>query len=99
MLDSGMTDGMQQVRLAQPHTAIEKERVIRLARRLRDRLRCRVRKLIAAADDERGERVAGMEAWRHQLIVMVETIARELLAIGLSAIVIIARILVSVHSR
>ena len=52
---------MQQVGLAQPHTAVEKKRIIRFARRLRDGQGGGVREIIIVANDERVELVLRIE--------------------------------------
>ena len=50
-------DRIEQVRLAQPHTAIDKERVVRLPRLLCDRHAGGVGELVPGPDDEVLERV------------------------------------------
>ena len=56
-----VTDGVHEVRLAQTHAAVEEQRVVGRARRLRDGQRGRVRKPVRGADDERVERRFGVE--------------------------------------
>ena len=57
-----MPDGVHQVRLAEPHTAVDEQRVVGPRRRLGDRATRGVRKLIRRSDDERVEGVARIEA-------------------------------------
>ena len=54
-------DRVHQVRLAQPDTAVDEQRVVRARRRFRDRAAGRVRELIRRSDDEGVERVARIE--------------------------------------
>ena len=56
-----MPDRVQQVGLAQPGVTVDEQRVVRLGRRLGDRDRGRVREPVARADDERLERVLGVQ--------------------------------------
>ena len=56
-----LTDGVQQMRLAQSDAAIKKQRVVGFSRRLRDRQGCGVRKAVIVADDKRVEGVFGVE--------------------------------------
>ena len=64
VLQHVLPDRVHQVRLAQPHAAVDEQRVVRARRRLRDRAAGRVRELIRRADDEGVEGVAGIEAGR-----------------------------------
>ena len=57
-----MADGLHQVRLAEPHPAVEVQRVVRLAGRVGDGARGGVSELVARADDEVLEGVARVEA-------------------------------------
>ncbi len=61
-LDGGMSDGIGEVRFAESHPAVEKERIVVVARLSGDGFARRVRELVAGADDERRERVARDEA-------------------------------------
>ena len=56
-----VADGLHQMRLAQAHSAVEKERVVGFGRLLGDRSGRGVRELVGSADDERVERVARVE--------------------------------------
>jgi hypothetical protein len=56
-----VTDRVHQVRLAQTRPAVDEERVVVIAGLIRDRLRRRVRELIARADDEVVEGVLGQQ--------------------------------------
>ena len=57
-----LPDRLQEVRLAEPGAAVDQERVVRLAGRLGDGERRRVREPVGRADDERLERVLREEA-------------------------------------
>src|SRR5262249_8804264 len=57
-----MSDGVKQVRLAQPHAAIEEKGVVGLPRRLGYGLRGGVRELVATANDKGRKGVARIEA-------------------------------------
>ncbi len=50
----GVADSVEQVRFAQPDSAVQKQRVVRVARMIDDCQRRRVRKSIGLADDEVG---------------------------------------------
>ena len=52
-----LADGMQQMRFAEPDAAIEKQRIVRFAGRLRDRQRGGMREVVVLADDEGVERI------------------------------------------
>ena len=60
----GVTDRMHQMRLAQAHAAVQEQRIIRHARRLDDRKRRRVRKVVGLADHKRIERVFRIQRQR-----------------------------------
>ena len=57
-----LPDGLQQMRLAQPHAAVEKQRVVRFPRCLCDRQRRSVRKTVVVADNEGVECVSRIES-------------------------------------
>ncbi len=61
MRDDVMSDGVHQVRLAQPDPAVDEQRVIRARRRFRHGAARRVRELIRCADDEGVEGIAWAE--------------------------------------
>ncbi len=56
-----LADGVQQMGLAQTDAAIKKKRIVGFARRLRDRQRGGMGEIVVVADDERVERVFGIE--------------------------------------
>ena len=64
--DDMLADGVQQMGLAQTDPAVEEQRVVRLAGRLRHRQRGGVGKIVVVADHERVERVLRVET---QLVV------------------------------
>ena len=64
VLQHVVPDRVHQVRLAEPHAAVDEQRVVRARRRFGDRAAGRVRELIRRADDEGVEGVAGIEACR-----------------------------------
>ena len=69
-----VADGVHQVRLAQAHAAVEEQRVVGHARRLRDGQRGRVRKAVGRADDERvkrGLRVERVHALKGRLFLLL----------------------------
>ena len=57
-----LADGVHEVRFPESHSAVEKERVVNFARRLRDGAARGVRKLVVRADDERLKCVARVHA-------------------------------------
>ena len=57
-----LTDGMHQMRLAEAHAAVDEQRVVRSRRRFGHGAAGGMRELIRGSDDERVERVAGIEA-------------------------------------
>ena len=74
-----VADGVHQVRLAQPHAAVQEERVVGVPRPLGHRQGGRVGQAVGRADDEVGERVAAVQvdrvaaggAWRGRQAVLV----------------------------
>ena len=62
VLEHELSDRVHQVRLAETHAAVDEERVVGARRRFSNRATRRVRELIRRADDERVERVAGIQA-------------------------------------
>ena len=58
-----MADGVEEMRFAEPDSAVDEERVVRARRQLRDRLRRRLRELVRGPDDEGVERVARVETF------------------------------------
>ncbi len=56
-----MPDGVQQVRLAEPDTAVDEERVVRARWQLGDGLGCGLSELIRRPDNERVEHVPGVQ--------------------------------------
>jgi hypothetical protein len=61
VLQAGMTDGVQQVRFAQPHVAVDKQRVVRAAGVIGHRARGGVGQLIAAAHHEGGKNITRIQ--------------------------------------
>src|SRR5690606_32894162 len=61
-LRNEVADGMHQVRLAEPHAAVDEQRVVRAARVLADLHGGRARELIALAFDEAFERERSVQA-------------------------------------
>ena len=60
-----VTDGVEEMGLAETDAAVDEQRVVGLGRELGDRLAGRLRELVGVADDEGVERVAGRESrWR-----------------------------------
>ena len=57
-----MADGLHQVGLAEPHAAVQKQRIVRAGRSLRHRARRRRCKPVVLAHDKRIERAARIEA-------------------------------------
>ena len=64
MLHDVVADRVHQVRLAEPHAAVDEERVVRARRRFGDGAARGVRELVRRADDEGVEGVAGIQARR-----------------------------------
>ena len=64
VLQHVLPDRVHQVRLAQPHAAVDEQRVVRARRRFGDGAARGVRELIRRADDEGVEGVAGIQAGR-----------------------------------
>src|SRR6185437_8990053 len=57
-----MSDRMEQVGLAETHSTVKKERIIRLTRRFGNGQRCRMGKLVGAPHNERREGVSGIQS-------------------------------------
>src|SRR6266404_2172045 len=57
-----VTDGVQEMRLAETDTAVDEERIVGLRWELGDRMASRLSKLVRIADDECVERVARRES-------------------------------------
>ena len=62
MLQHVVPDRVHQMRLAETHAAVDEERVVRARRGLGNGAAGRMRELIRRSDDERVERVAGVQA-------------------------------------
>ena len=67
-LEHAVPDRVHEVRLAQPHAAVQEQRVVRHRRRLGDRLRGGVREPVRVADDEIVERVARVQVADAQVV-------------------------------
>ena len=60
-LGEAVADGLEQMRLAEPHAAVDEQRVVGLDGRLGDRQARGLGELVRGADDERVEAVARVE--------------------------------------